>query len=180
MRQFLQDLFFSWGKNPHESDFLRNISRENWLDNVWLLNKDRFFSKIRNVSSNIQYDSTRSSFVQDYSGGLEWVKRFPLTPVFPEGLLRFKLPANTGSQKLLSFQPILVERRNTVAPSIGGGTQSRSSSTGISQAIIYKSSTPERQGLSQAISYKKSYYLSCSSISGAAVLYIFMPSKRSN
>nr|YP_009530246.1 hypothetical chloroplast RF21 [Prunus davidiana]YP_009530263.1 hypothetical chloroplast RF21 [Prunus davidiana]QKY75215.1 hypothetical chloroplast RF2 [Prunus tangutica]AXX82833.1 hypothetical chloroplast RF21 [Prunus davidiana]AXX82834.1 hypothetical chloroplast RF21 [Prunus davidiana]QKY75240.1 hypothetical chloroplast RF2 [Prunus tangutica] len=64
MRQFLQDLFFSWGKNPHESDFLRNISRENWLDNVWLLNKDRFFSKIRNVSSNIQYDSTRSSFVQ--------------------------------------------------------------------------------------------------------------------
>ncbi|EXB98541.1 Protein ycf2 [Morus notabilis] len=59
-------LFFSWGKNPHESDFLRNISRENWiwLDNVWLENKDRFFSKVRNVSSNIQYDSTRSSFVQ--------------------------------------------------------------------------------------------------------------------
>ncbi|KAK5769810.1 hypothetical protein PVK06_050019 [Gossypium arboreum] len=26
--------------------------------------KDRFFSKVRNVSSNIQYDSTRSSFVQ--------------------------------------------------------------------------------------------------------------------
>ncbi|KAM2397060.1 hypothetical protein ACFXTH_033905 [Malus domestica] len=64
MRQFRQDLFFSWGKNPHESDFLRNISRENWLDNVWLLNKDRFFSKVRNASSNIQYDSTRSSFVQ--------------------------------------------------------------------------------------------------------------------
>ncbi|VVA36886.1 PREDICTED: Ycf2 [Prunus dulcis] len=64
MRQFLQDLFFSWGKNPYESNFLRNISRKNWLDNVWLLNKDRFFSKIRNVSSNIQYDSTRSSFVQ--------------------------------------------------------------------------------------------------------------------
>nr|WEG92325.1 hypothetical protein RF2 [Oemleria cerasiformis]WEG92326.1 hypothetical protein RF2 [Oemleria cerasiformis] len=64
MRQFRQDLFFSWGKNPHESDFLRNISRENWLDNVWLLNKDRFFSKVRNVSSNIQYDSTRSSFVE--------------------------------------------------------------------------------------------------------------------
>ncbi|WZZ43150.1 hypothetical protein YC2023_039409 [Brassica napus] len=55
-----------WGKNPHESDFLRKISRENWiwLDNVWLVNKDRFFSKVRNVSSNIQYDSTRSSFVQ--------------------------------------------------------------------------------------------------------------------
>jgi hypothetical protein len=38
MWQFCQDLFFSWGKNPYESDFLRNISRENWiwLDNVWL------------------------------------------------------------------------------------------------------------------------------------------------
>ncbi|KAL5545363.1 hypothetical protein UlMin_009147 [Ulmus minor] len=61
MRQFRQDLFFSWGKNPHELDFLRNISRENWiwLDNVWLLNKDRFFNKVRNVSSNIQYDSKR-------------------------------------------------------------------------------------------------------------------------
>ncbi|KAF5726017.1 putative RF2 protein (chloroplast) [Tripterygium wilfordii] len=66
MWQFRQDLFVSWGKNPHESDFLRNISRENWiwLYNVWLVNKDRFFSKVRNVSSNIQYDSTRSSFVQ--------------------------------------------------------------------------------------------------------------------
>nr|YP_009019931.1 hypothetical chloroplast RF21 [Azadirachta indica]YP_009019949.1 hypothetical chloroplast RF21 [Azadirachta indica]AHJ91361.1 hypothetical chloroplast RF21 [Azadirachta indica]AHJ91380.1 hypothetical chloroplast RF21 [Azadirachta indica]UJH19875.1 Ycf2 [Azadirachta indica]UJH19903.1 Ycf2 [Azadirachta indica] len=66
MWQFRQDLFVSWGKNPHESDFLRNISRENWiwLDNVWLVNKDRFFSKVRNGSSNIQYDSTRSSFVQ--------------------------------------------------------------------------------------------------------------------
>ncbi|CAN6841053.1 unnamed protein product [Brassica oleracea] len=64
--QFHQDLFVSWGKNPHESDFLRKISRENWiwLDNVWLVNKDRFFSKVRNESSNIQYDSTRSSFVQ--------------------------------------------------------------------------------------------------------------------
>uniref|UniRef100_A0A804HM71 Ycf2 N-terminal domain-containing protein n=1 Tax=Musa acuminata subsp. malaccensis TaxID=214687 RepID=A0A804HM71_MUSAM len=49
-----------------ESDFLRNVSRENliWLDNVWLVNKDRFFSKVRNVLSNIQYDSTRSIFVQ--------------------------------------------------------------------------------------------------------------------
>nr|YP_009891807.1 Ycf2 [Moriera spinosa]YP_009891827.1 Ycf2 [Moriera spinosa]QKK38180.1 Ycf2 [Moriera spinosa]QKK38200.1 Ycf2 [Moriera spinosa] len=66
MWQFHQDLFVSWGKNPHESYFLRKISRENWiwLDNVWLVNKDRFFSKVRNVSSNIQYDSTRSSFVQ--------------------------------------------------------------------------------------------------------------------
>nr|QWE50783.1 Ycf2 protein [Bruguiera parviflora]QWE50803.1 Ycf2 protein [Bruguiera parviflora] len=66
MWQFRQDLFVSWGNNPHESDFLRNISRDNWiwLDNVWLVNKDRFFSKARNISSNIQYDSTRSSFVQ--------------------------------------------------------------------------------------------------------------------
>nr|UDN43298.1 hypothetical protein RF2 [Leptodermis kumaonensis]UDN43315.1 hypothetical protein RF2 [Leptodermis kumaonensis] len=66
MWQFRQDLFISWGKNPHESDFLRNVWRENliWLDNVWLVNKDRFFSKVRNVSSNIQYDSTKSSFVQ--------------------------------------------------------------------------------------------------------------------
>ncbi|RYR57709.1 hypothetical protein Ahy_A05g023417 [Arachis hypogaea] len=66
MWQFRQDLFVSWGKNQHESDFLRSISRENWiwLDNVWLVNKDRFFSKVRNVSSNIQYDSTRSSFIQ--------------------------------------------------------------------------------------------------------------------
>ncbi|KAK4733668.1 hypothetical protein R3W88_007929 [Solanum pinnatisectum] len=66
MWQFHQDLFVSWGNNPPESDFLRNLSRENWiwLDNVCLVNKDRFFSKVQNVSSNIQYDSTRSSFVQ--------------------------------------------------------------------------------------------------------------------
>nr|QXO05453.1 Ycf2 [Vrydagzynea nuda]QXO05470.1 Ycf2 [Vrydagzynea nuda] len=66
MWQFRQDLFVSWGKNQHESSFLRNVSRENWiwLDNVWLVNKDRFFSKVRNVLSNIQYDSTRSIFVQ--------------------------------------------------------------------------------------------------------------------
>src|SRR3954465_7586163 len=45
-----------WGKNPHESDFLRNISRLNWiwLNNVRLVTKDRFFSKVRNGSSNIQ------------------------------------------------------------------------------------------------------------------------------
>nr|YP_010132207.1 hypothetical protein Ycf2 [Stemona tuberosa]YP_010132225.1 hypothetical protein Ycf2 [Stemona tuberosa]QQD89941.1 hypothetical protein Ycf2 [Stemona tuberosa]QQD89959.1 hypothetical protein Ycf2 [Stemona tuberosa]UYC32674.1 hypothetical protein Ycf2 [Stemona tuberosa]UYC32692.1 hypothetical protein Ycf2 [Stemona tuberosa] len=66
MWQFRQDLFVSWGKNQHESDFWGNVSRENliWLDNVWLVNKDRFFSKVRNVLSNIQYDSTRSIFVQ--------------------------------------------------------------------------------------------------------------------
>nr|YP_009228808.1 hypothetical chloroplast RF2 [Metanarthecium luteoviride]YP_009228824.1 hypothetical chloroplast RF2 [Metanarthecium luteoviride]ALS19927.1 hypothetical chloroplast RF2 [Metanarthecium luteoviride]ALS19928.1 hypothetical chloroplast RF2 [Metanarthecium luteoviride] len=66
MWQFRQDLFVSWGKNQHESDFLRKISRENliWLDNVWLVNKGRFFSKVRNVLSNIQYDSTRSIYVQ--------------------------------------------------------------------------------------------------------------------
>nr|WIW41588.1 hypothetical protein RF2 [Helleborus thibetanus] len=50
MWQFRQDLFVSWGKNPHESDFLRNVSRENWiwLDNVWLVNKDRFFRRSEN------------------------------------------------------------------------------------------------------------------------------------
>ncbi|KAG5606352.1 hypothetical protein H5410_027844 [Solanum commersonii] len=60
------NLFVSWGKNPPESDFLRNVLRENWiwLDNVLLVNKDRTFSKVQNVSSNIQYDSTSSSFVQ--------------------------------------------------------------------------------------------------------------------
>nr|YP_010006737.1 Ycf2 [Passiflora cerradensis]YP_010006753.1 Ycf2 [Passiflora cerradensis]QNR05504.1 Ycf2 [Passiflora cerradensis]QNR05520.1 Ycf2 [Passiflora cerradensis] len=66
MWQFRQDLFVSWGNFPHESDFLRNISGENWiwLDNVWLVNKDRVFSKARNILRNLQYDSTRSSFVQ--------------------------------------------------------------------------------------------------------------------
>nr|YP_010723327.1 Ycf2 protein [Phalocallis coelestis]YP_010723345.1 Ycf2 protein [Phalocallis coelestis]WDW26697.1 Ycf2 protein [Phalocallis coelestis]WDW26715.1 Ycf2 protein [Phalocallis coelestis] len=66
MWQFRQDLFVSWGKNQHESDFLRNVLREHliWLDNVRLVNKDRFFSKVRNVLSNIQYDFTRSIFVQ--------------------------------------------------------------------------------------------------------------------
>nr|YP_010290330.1 hypothetical protein RF2 [Anarthria humilis]YP_010290353.1 hypothetical protein RF2 [Anarthria humilis]YP_010290379.1 hypothetical protein RF2 [Anarthria humilis]ULQ64096.1 hypothetical protein RF2 [Anarthria humilis]ULQ64119.1 hypothetical protein RF2 [Anarthria humilis]ULQ64146.1 hypothetical protein RF2 [Anarthria humilis] len=61
--QFRQDLFVSWGK---KSDFLRKVSRENWiwLDNVWLGNRDRFFSRVRNVLSNIQYDSTRSISVQ--------------------------------------------------------------------------------------------------------------------
>nr|YP_009249078.1 hypothetical chloroplast RF21 [Baxteria australis]YP_009249095.1 hypothetical chloroplast RF21 [Baxteria australis]AMW67130.1 hypothetical chloroplast RF21 [Baxteria australis]AMW67148.1 hypothetical chloroplast RF21 [Baxteria australis] len=69
MWQFRQDLFVSWGKNQHESDFLRNVSRENliWLDNVRLVNKDRFFSKVRNVLSNIQYDSTSFVQVTDYS-----------------------------------------------------------------------------------------------------------------
>ncbi|KAI3903833.1 hypothetical protein MKW92_007958 [Papaver armeniacum] len=56
MWQFRQDIFISWGKNLHESDFLRNVSRESW---IWLDNV-----KVRNVSSNIQYDSTRSIFVQ--------------------------------------------------------------------------------------------------------------------
>nr|QPC56541.1 Ycf2 [Schisandra sphenanthera] len=66
MWQFPQELFVSWGKNQHKSNFFRNVSRENviWLDNVWLVNKDRFLSKVRNVSSNIQYDSTTSIFVQ--------------------------------------------------------------------------------------------------------------------
>ncbi|KAI3869522.1 hypothetical protein MKX03_033245 [Papaver bracteatum] len=55
MWQFRQYIFISWGKNLH--DWI-------WLDNVWLVSKDRFFSKVHNVSSNIQYDSTRSIFVQ--------------------------------------------------------------------------------------------------------------------
>nr|YP_010712821.1 Ycf2 protein [Corydalis raddeana]YP_010712836.1 Ycf2 protein [Corydalis raddeana]UGO88959.1 hypothetical protein RF2 [Corydalis pauciovulata]UGO88967.1 hypothetical protein RF2 [Corydalis pauciovulata]WDA93566.1 Ycf2 protein [Corydalis raddeana]WDA93581.1 Ycf2 protein [Corydalis raddeana] len=48
------------------SDFLRKVSRENWiwLDNGWLGNKDGFFSKVWNVSSNIHSDSPRSSFFQ--------------------------------------------------------------------------------------------------------------------
>nr|UVH70417.1 hypothetical protein RF2 [Corydalis bungeana]UVH70434.1 hypothetical protein RF2 [Corydalis bungeana] len=48
------------------SYFLRKVAKENWiwLDNGWLGNKDRFFSKVGNVSSNIHSDSTRSSFVQ--------------------------------------------------------------------------------------------------------------------
>nr|WJZ10347.1 Ycf2 [Neocinnamomum caudatum] len=66
MWQFRQDPFVIGGKNQYKSDFLRNVSRENWvwLDNVRLVNRDRFFNKIRNVLSNIQYDSTRSIFFQ--------------------------------------------------------------------------------------------------------------------
>nr|YP_010293014.1 hypothetical protein RF2 [Eriocaulon alpestre]YP_010293031.1 hypothetical protein RF2 [Eriocaulon alpestre]YP_010473212.1 hypothetical protein RF2 [Eriocaulon faberi]YP_010473229.1 hypothetical protein RF2 [Eriocaulon faberi]ULQ65804.1 hypothetical protein RF2 [Eriocaulon buergerianum]ULQ65295.1 hypothetical protein RF2 [Eriocaulon alpestre]ULQ65312.1 hypothetical protein RF2 [Eriocaulon alpestre]ULQ65821.1 hypothetical protein RF2 [Eriocaulon buergerianum]UVH66235.1 hypothetical protein len=62
MWQFRQDLRVSWGKNPHES--VRNVSKDNWiwLDSVCLGSKDRFVSKLRNVLSNIPYDST--SFVQ--------------------------------------------------------------------------------------------------------------------
>ncbi|CAN6455178.1 unnamed protein product [Victoria cruziana] len=35
-----------------------------FINNMWLVNKDQFFSKVWNVSSNIQYDSTRSIFIQ--------------------------------------------------------------------------------------------------------------------
>nr|YP_010290906.1 hypothetical protein RF2 [Gahnia tristis]YP_010290929.1 hypothetical protein RF2 [Gahnia tristis]ULQ66064.1 hypothetical protein RF2 [Gahnia tristis]ULQ66087.1 hypothetical protein RF2 [Gahnia tristis] len=52
----IDDPMVSWGKNQHESDF--------WLDNVWLGNKDRFVRKVQNILSNIQYDSTRSNFIQ--------------------------------------------------------------------------------------------------------------------
>ncbi|CAN4123170.1 unnamed protein product [Withania somnifera] len=31
MWKFRQDLFVSWGKTPPELDFLRNVSRENWI-----------------------------------------------------------------------------------------------------------------------------------------------------
>nr|YP_010565500.1 hypothetical chloroplast RF21 [Yoania squamipes]UZA66562.1 hypothetical chloroplast RF21 [Yoania squamipes] len=62
MWQFFQDIFISCCNNQHESDFLINDSRENW---IWLLNKyPSFFSKIQNPLSNIKYDSTRYIFVQ--------------------------------------------------------------------------------------------------------------------
>jgi len=81
MWQFHQDLFVSWGKNQHESDFLRNVSRENliWLDNVWLVNKDRFFSKVRNALSNIQKERSilwDPSFLQTEGTEIE-SDRFP-------------------------------------------------------------------------------------------------------
>nr|VVW90605.1 unnamed protein product [Nymphaea colorata] len=45
--------------------FEERIEREFDLVRQYVVgNKDRFFSKVRNVSSNIQYDSTRSIFVQ--------------------------------------------------------------------------------------------------------------------
>ena len=31
---------------------------------MWLVNNDQFFIKVQNVSSNIQFDSTRFSFIQ--------------------------------------------------------------------------------------------------------------------
>nr|YP_010464908.1 hypothetical protein RF2 [Amaranthus blitoides]YP_010464926.1 hypothetical protein RF2 [Amaranthus blitoides]UUL95305.1 hypothetical protein RF2 [Amaranthus blitoides]UUL95306.1 hypothetical protein RF2 [Amaranthus blitoides] len=106
MWQFHQDLFVSWGKNPYESDFLRNASRENWiwLDNVWLVNKDRFFSKVRNVSSNIQYDSTRSSFVQVMDSNTRSIRSF-----FSDRWSELHLGSNptersTRDQKLLKKQ----------------------------------------------------------------------------
>ncbi|KAL4196104.1 hypothetical protein AMTRI_Chr04g244370 [Amborella trichopoda] len=57
---------FKFGKNQHESDFLRNVWRESliWLGSMWVINNDRFFSNVRNVSSSIQYDSTRFIFVK--------------------------------------------------------------------------------------------------------------------
>jgi len=47
-------------------NFLKNnMSRENWiwLDNV-IGKQKSFFSKAQNVSSNIRYDSIKSSFIQ--------------------------------------------------------------------------------------------------------------------
>lgn len=54
------------GKNPHESDFFEEgIERELDLVRQCVVGKQgSVFSKVRNVSSNIQYDSTRSTFVQ--------------------------------------------------------------------------------------------------------------------
>nr|YP_009994350.1 Ycf2 protein [Cuscuta africana]YP_009994403.1 Ycf2 protein [Cuscuta africana]QNP08474.1 Ycf2 protein [Cuscuta africana]QNP08475.1 Ycf2 protein [Cuscuta africana] len=53
MWQFYQDLFFSWDNFRPESYFF-------W-SNVWL-NKERFFSKGRNIWSNLQYDFIRSRY----------------------------------------------------------------------------------------------------------------------
>nr|UZA66637.1 hypothetical chloroplast RF21 [Yoania japonica] len=62
MWQFFQDIFISCCNNQHESDFLINDSRENW---IWLVNKYlSFFSKVQNALSNIKYNSTRYIFVQ--------------------------------------------------------------------------------------------------------------------
>nr|YP_010581446.1 hypothetical protein RF2 [Triphyophyllum peltatum]YP_010581463.1 hypothetical protein RF2 [Triphyophyllum peltatum]UZT27851.1 hypothetical protein RF2 [Triphyophyllum peltatum]UZT27868.1 hypothetical protein RF2 [Triphyophyllum peltatum] len=47
MWQFRQDLFVSWGKNPHESDFLRKVSRENF---IWLDNFPKCFSGYSSMS----------------------------------------------------------------------------------------------------------------------------------
>ncbi|KAF1876804.1 hypothetical protein Lal_00043443 [Lupinus albus] len=64
MWQFRQDLFVSWGKNPHESDFLRNLSRANWiwLDNVWLVNKDRFIQVTDSIHLKGSSDQSRDHF----------------------------------------------------------------------------------------------------------------------
>lgn len=62
--QFRQDLFASWGKGPHGSDLY--VGRELDLVGQCVVGKQgpAFFSKVRNASSNIQYDSTRSGFIQ--------------------------------------------------------------------------------------------------------------------
>ncbi|KAL4183847.1 hypothetical protein AMTRI_Chr11g157120 [Amborella trichopoda] len=41
----------------HQDLFVKNLI---WLGNMWLVNKDRLFSKVQNVSSNIQSHSTKS------------------------------------------------------------------------------------------------------------------------
>nr|UDZ61545.1 hypothetical protein RF2 [Echinodorus cordifolius] len=57
-----KDLLMSafYEKGPIEGEGF--LKQQGALDNVWLVNQDPFFSKVRNVSSNIQYDSTRSIF----------------------------------------------------------------------------------------------------------------------
>ncbi|KAF3449767.1 hypothetical protein FNV43_RR05845 [Rhamnella rubrinervis] len=65
MWQFRQDLFFSWGRIRTNRIFEEHIERELDLVRQCVVGKQgSVFSKVRNVSSNIQYDSTRSSFVQ--------------------------------------------------------------------------------------------------------------------
>ncbi|KAK4730108.1 hypothetical protein R3W88_023096 [Solanum pinnatisectum] len=116
MWQFCQDLLVSWGKNLPELDFLRNISRENWiwLDNVWLVNKDRLFSKVHNVSSNIQYTTMKrkidslGSFVS--SNG---TKRDRIRPILemPFWIFLNNLAIHETKQQDLCFVPSRLSKK---------------------------------------------------------------------
>uniref|UniRef100_A0A8S0YB53 Ycf2 N-terminal domain-containing protein n=1 Tax=Spirodela intermedia TaxID=51605 RepID=A0A8S0YB53_SPIIN len=65
MWQFRQDLFVSWGRIGTNRIFEERIEREFDLVRQCVVGKQgSVFSKVRNVSSNIQYDSTGSIFVQ--------------------------------------------------------------------------------------------------------------------
>ncbi|KAF1854531.1 hypothetical protein Lal_00043424 [Lupinus albus] len=65
MWQFRQDLFVSWEESARIGFFEEPIESELDLVRQCVVGKQgSVFSKVRNVSSNIQYDSTRSSFIQ--------------------------------------------------------------------------------------------------------------------